>query len=164
MTSTTTPPAPANPAATDEMLPSQPIGYWSGAAHEAVIRLIRDAMARIDVTQPQWWSLNRVVGAAGRDGATRAAVVADLASVADGPYEISRALDQLVHRGWLSIDSEERFTVTDSGQAAMGRIRELVHGLRDRVHTGVSDEDYVITLRVLRRMIENVETAYAQQS
>ncbi len=49
---------PADPAAPDDALATQPIGYWSGLAHRAVIRRIRDEMARIDVTQPQWWTVN----------------------------------------------------------------------------------------------------------
>lgn len=50
---TTTDQAPANPAATDDMLATQPIGYWSGLAHATVARHLRDAMAKLDVTQPQ---------------------------------------------------------------------------------------------------------------
>ena len=49
---------PADPAAPDDALATQPIGYWSGLAHRAVIGRIRDEMARIDVTQPQWWTVN----------------------------------------------------------------------------------------------------------
>lgn len=54
--------APADPTATDDVLASQPIGYWAGLVHEAVTRRLRDAMARIDATQPQYWVLNRVSG------------------------------------------------------------------------------------------------------
>ncbi len=62
LTGSTTDQAPADPAATDDVLATQPIGYWSGLAHTAVTRQLRDAMARIDVTQPQYWVLNRVHG------------------------------------------------------------------------------------------------------
>lgn len=151
--------APADPAATDEMLPSQPIGYWSGVAHRAVTGHIRDAMARVDVTQPQWWILNRVQRADGP--VPRATVVADLAESADGPHDIRRAVDQLVHRGWLTADGE-RLTVSGAGLEAMGRIRELVTGLRAEIHEGVTDEEYVTALRVLRRMTDNVKAATAR--
>lgn len=53
LTDATTDQAQADPAATDDMLATQPIGYWSGLAHAAVNRHLREAMARIDVTQPQ---------------------------------------------------------------------------------------------------------------
>ncbi|APY85873.1 MarR family transcriptional regulator [Streptomyces alfalfae] len=147
-------PSPADPDAADAALVSQPIGYWSGAVHRAVTRRIRDAMARMDVTQPQWWTLNRV---AADPGPTRETVAAQLAEVADGPYEIPRVVDQLLHRGWLLVDPEQRLFVTDEGREAMGRVTGLVTSLRAEVHDGVSDEDYVTTLRVLRTMLGNLD-------
>ncbi|GGT00246.1 hypothetical protein GCM10010222_47290 [Streptomyces tanashiensis] len=147
--------APADPSATDDMLATQPIGYWSGLAHTTVTRHLRDAMARIDVTQPQYWVLNRVDG--GPAAPTRAEVVAQLTPLADGPHEMSRVVDQLNHRGWLRIDAEERLHLTEAGEAARVRLRAMVTGLRAVVHRGISDEEYVAALKVLRTMVANVE-------
>ncbi|MFD7895262.1 MarR family transcriptional regulator [Streptomyces sp. NPDC059743] len=146
-------PASADPDATDDMLSGQPIGYWSGVAHKAVIKHIRDAMARMDVSQPQWWTLNRV-DAAG-DGPTREEVAGQLTSVADSPDETRRAVDQLLHRGRLGIDTGQRLYLTDSGRAAKARIKQLVTDLRAEIHDGITDEEYVAALKVLRRMIHN---------
>ncbi|MFD4135738.1 MarR family winged helix-turn-helix transcriptional regulator [Streptomyces goshikiensis] len=154
-TSTATDQAPADPAATDDMLASQPVGYWSGLAHAVVTRHLRDAMARIDVTQPQYWVLNRVNG--GSAAPSRAEVVAQLTSLADGPYDIARSVDQLVHRRWLRIDAGQCLHLTDEGEAARIRLRQMVTELRAVVHEGVSDEEYVAALKVLRRMVANVE-------
>ncbi|MFD0356285.1 MarR family winged helix-turn-helix transcriptional regulator [Streptomyces sp. NPDC127110] len=147
--------APANPAATDDMLATQPIGYWSGLAHTAVTRHLRDAMAKIDVTQPQYWVLNRVNGGPAAPG--REEVVAQLTHLADGPDEIARVVDQLLHREWLGIDDRQRLCLTDAGEAARVRLRELVVEVRAVVHQGISDEEYVAALRVLRKMVANVE-------
>ncbi|MFD7645839.1 MarR family winged helix-turn-helix transcriptional regulator [Kitasatospora sp. NPDC059795] len=147
--------APADPAATDDMLATQPIGYWSGLAHAAVTRHLRDAMARIDVTQPQYWVLNGVNGSPAAP--SREEVVARLTPLADGPHEISRVIDQLVHRGWLRIDAGQRLRLTDAGEAARVRLRELATELRAVVHEGIADEEYVAALKVLRRMVANVE-------
>lgn len=146
--------APADPAATEDMLANQPIGYWSGLAHEVVTRHLRDAMARIDVTQPQYWVLNRVNGGAtaGRDE-----VIAQLTPLADGRREIPRVVDQLLHRGWLRIDAEENLHLTEAGEAARVRLRRLVTELRAEVHKGISDEEYVAALKVLQVMIANVQ-------
>ncbi|MFI6649994.1 MarR family winged helix-turn-helix transcriptional regulator [Streptomyces sp. NPDC050529] len=152
---TTTDQAPADPTATDDALATQPIGYWSGLAHSAVTRHLRDAMARIDVTQPQYWVLNRVNG--GPEAPSREEVVTQLTPLADGPHEIARVVDQLLHRGWLSVDAGHRFRLTDAGEAARVQVRDLVTGLRAVVHDGISDEEYVATLKVLRRMVANVE-------
>ncbi|MFE4378770.1 MarR family winged helix-turn-helix transcriptional regulator [Streptomyces cyaneofuscatus] len=154
---TTTDQAPANPAATDDMLATQPIGYWSGLVHAAVTRHLRDAMARLDVTQPQYWVLNRVNGSPAAP--SREEVVAQLTHLADGPHEIARVVDQLLHRAWLRIDDGQRLRLhlTDAGEAARARLRELATEVRAVVHKGISDEEYVAALKVLRTMVANVE-------
>ncbi|MFC8623814.1 hypothetical protein [Streptomyces anulatus] len=100
-TGNTTDQAPANPAATDGMPATQPIGYWSGLAHATVTRHLRDAMARTD----------------------------------DG----------------------QRLHLTDTGEAARVRLRELATEVRAEAHQGISDEEYVAALKVLRRMVANIE-------
>ncbi|WP_031090193.1 MarR family winged helix-turn-helix transcriptional regulator [Streptomyces sp. NRRL WC-3549] len=152
---TTTDQAPANPAATDDVLATQPIGYWCGLTQTAVTRQLRDAMAKIDVTQPQYWVLNRVNG--GPAAPSREEVVAQLTHLADGPYEIARVVDQLLHRAWLRIDDGQRLYLTDAGEAARARLRELATEVRSVVHQGISDEEYVAALKVLRKMVANVE-------
>ncbi|MEV6734939.1 MarR family winged helix-turn-helix transcriptional regulator [Streptomyces sp. NPDC051364] len=147
--------APADPAATDDMLATQPVGYWCGLAHAAVTRHLRDAMARVDVTQPQYWVLNRVNR--GPTAPSREEVVTPLTPLADGPHEIARVVDQLLYRGWLRIDAEQRLHLTDAGEAARVQLRELVTELRAVVHKGISDEQYVAALKVLRTMVANVE-------
>ncbi len=149
-----TAPATADPFVADDALAAQPIGYWSGAVHRAVVDQLRDAMSTIDVTQPQWWTLVRV-DAGG--GLTREDVATQLAEVADTPHDIPRAIDQLLHRAWIEADEARRLRLTDAGRAAQGRIRVLVTDLRTRLYEGISDEEYVVALRVMRRMISNSE-------
>ncbi|EFL28269.1 conserved hypothetical protein [Streptomyces himastatinicus ATCC 53653] len=149
--------ASAGPAATDDMLASQPVGYWTGLAHTTVTRHLRDAMARIDVTQPQYWVLNCVHSWPAAP--SREEVAAQLTPLADGPYEIPRVLDQLLHRGWLHADAGDRLHLTDAGEAARVTLRALVTELRAAVHEGVGDEEYVAALKVLRTMVANVQRA-----
>lgn len=47
----------------DTDLIKQPIGYWSWAAHQAVVTRIQAALAEIGTTQPQWWALAQVARA-----------------------------------------------------------------------------------------------------
>ncbi|WP_260606609.1 MarR family winged helix-turn-helix transcriptional regulator [Streptomyces sp. WAC08241] len=122
-----------------------------------VARHLRDAMARIDVTQPQYWVLNRVNG--GPAAPSREEVTAQLAALAGGPHEISRTVDQLLHRGWLRTGTGGELHLTDAGEAARSRLRGLVTALRAEVHRGIDDEEYVAALKVLRTMIANVEGA-----
>ncbi|MEU7697967.1 MarR family winged helix-turn-helix transcriptional regulator [Streptomyces sp. NPDC039028] len=154
LTGSTTDQAPANPAATDDMLATQPVGYWAGVAQAAVTRHLRDAMARIDVTQPQYWVLNRVNG--GPAAPSREETIAQLTHLAEGPHEIARTIDQLLHRQWLRIDDGRRLYLTDAGETARVRLRGLVTEVRAVVHEGISDDEYVAALKVLRRMVANV--------
>ncbi|MEU7021153.1 MarR family winged helix-turn-helix transcriptional regulator [Streptomyces sp. NPDC046203] len=164
--------APADPVAADDMLATQPVGYWAGLAHAAVTRHLRDAMARIDATQPQYWVLNHVKYRP--EAPSREETVAALTPLADGPHDIGRVVDQLIHRAWLRAEGPEqseqsessgagqRLHLTEAGEAARVRVRELATELRAVVHEGVSDEEYVAALKVLRRMIANVEAHTAE--
>ncbi|MFC8176227.1 MarR family winged helix-turn-helix transcriptional regulator [Streptomyces sp. NPDC057325] len=153
-TGSTTDQAPADPAATDDVLATQPVGYWCGLTQTAVTRHLRDAMAKIDVTQPQYWVLNRVNG--GLTAPSRGETIAQLTHLADGPHEIARVVDQLLHREWLRTDHGQRLHLTDAGEAARARLRELATEVRAVVHRGISDEEYVAALKVLRKMVANV--------
>ncbi|MEU4257358.1 MarR family transcriptional regulator [Streptomyces fradiae] len=149
-------PAPADPAATDEDLAAQPIGYWSHVVHKAVIRRLRDAMADLDLTQPLWWTLNRLA-AAGPGGASREELAAGLVALADDPDEIPRIPARLAYRGWTTEDEEGVLRLTGEGAAAHARTRALVTDVRARLHEGVTDEEYAAALRVLRRIARNAE-------
>ncbi|MFE2147963.1 hypothetical protein ACFXA3_40640 [Streptomyces sp. NPDC059456] len=63
-----------------------------------------------------------------------------------------RVVDQLLHRGRPSIDDGQRLHLTGTGESARLRLREPVTGLRAVVHEGIGDEEYVIALKVLRRV------------
>ncbi|MFJ3951673.1 hypothetical protein ACIPXV_16730 [Streptomyces libani] len=52
-------------------------------------------------------------------------------------------------------------TLTDGGQAAKGRIKSLIDGLRSQIHEGITDEEYAVALTVLQRMIRHVGGAAA---
>ncbi|WP_424216503.1 MarR family transcriptional regulator (plasmid) [Streptomyces sp. BI20] len=147
--------APADPAAPDTALASQPVGYWAGRTHHLVTRHLRDAMARLDVAQPEYWVLNRVHAAGDRP--TRAEVVTSLTELTEDPHEIGRTVDRLLRRTWLTADATGRLDLTPPGEAARIRLRALVTEARAVVHDGIDDAEYAVALRVLRRMIANVE-------
>lgn len=154
-TGSTTDQAPADPAATDEMLASQPIGYWTGRVHAATTGHLRDAMARIDVTQPQYWVLNCVNSAPTAPSWQQ--IVDQLTPLADNPRDIPRTIDQLLHRAWLSADDADRLHLTEPGETARAQLRDLVTDVRAELHDGVTDEQYVAALKVLRQVLANVE-------
>ncbi len=143
----------------DAELAGQPIGYWSWAAHKAAVGHIREALAEHGVSQPQWWVLAQLAGS--EDGRTREEL-ADLLS----PYlDVGRPLmeaemDGVVAAGWADQDGAERLRLTPEGAAFHAELAALQSSLRARIHTGIPDEEYVRTLKVLQRMIHNVGGRY----
>ncbi|GAA2708291.1 MULTISPECIES: MarR family transcriptional regulator [Streptomyces] len=143
------------PKGDDSNLAGQPVGYWTYAAHKAVIRHIRAALATQDVTQPQWWTLNRTDLVEG--GMTQQELRESLTVHLDHrPEEIDQALYAMLSRGWLTEGTEGRYVLTEAGREAKERIFEVVRKVRAEIHAGITDEEYAAALTVLRRMISNV--------
>lgn len=143
------------PRSDDANLAGQPIGYWSHATHKAVIRHIRGALATQDVTQPQWWVLNRTIAVEG--GLSREELRHALTVNLDhAPEEIDQALDALVARDWVTAREDGLYVVTEAGREAKDRVFEVVKKVRAEIHAGITDEEYAAALSVMRRMIKNV--------
>ncbi|MEF3119280.1 MarR family winged helix-turn-helix transcriptional regulator [Streptomyces chrestomyceticus] len=138
----------------DAELAGQPIGYWAWAAHTAAVTHIRAGLARHGLSQPQWWVLNQVVGHAG--GRDRAEVTDMLKRYLDtGSDVLTTDTDDLLDRGLLTLDGD-RLYITADGADLHARCAALQKEMRARIHDGISDEEYVRTLKVLQRMIHNV--------
>ncbi|TCP57275.1 hypothetical protein EV191_1011228 [Tamaricihabitans halophyticus] len=139
----------------DTELINQPIGYWSWAASDAVVTRIRAALQEeFGLTQPQWWVLHQVVPSA--QGKTRKEVAAVLRGYLDIGAEIEPEIDTTVRRGWLIEDSQGRLRGTVDGSQLYDEAARLQDRLWAERHAGISDEEYLTTLKVLQRMIHNV--------
>lgn len=138
----------------DTELVKQPIGYWGWAAHHAVVTNIRAGLADFDVTQPQWWILNQV--ATGENGRTREEVVAVLKGYLDVGATLGPETDALLGRNLLVTDTKNRLRLTAEGDAVHRRCAERQMAMREQTHDGITDAEYLVTLKVLQRMIHNV--------
>ncbi|AEW95340.1 MULTISPECIES: MarR family winged helix-turn-helix transcriptional regulator [Streptomycetaceae] len=144
------------PGFTDAELAAQPVGYWTRAANDAVISYINARMGEFGIAQRHWWALFQVGRAT--DGLTTGELVELMRRIrpyVDAP-SVEPAVAELVERALLVRDTTGRLTLTDSGAALRDRVQLLVQENRARIHAGIPDEDYVTTVKVLRRMIENV--------
>ncbi|MEV5278792.1 MarR family winged helix-turn-helix transcriptional regulator [Streptomyces sp. NPDC051994] len=141
------------PSHDDAALAGQPVGYWSWAAQNAVVTHIRSMLAEQGLTQPQWWILNQTA-----DGRRpRAEVVGVLQGyLAAGSQVIGHGIDELAARGLLTEDPTGHLQLTDAGRSLRDRTAVRQREVRERVHAGITDEEYVATLKVLQRMIHNV--------
>ncbi|MEU9894814.1 MarR family transcriptional regulator [Streptomyces phaeochromogenes] len=137
-----------------QQLAAQPIGYWTGAAHREVVGRIRKELATESLTQPHWWILNHV--AASPAHWTRAELTAKLTPYDDQDIDFAEVFADLTSRGWLTEDATGTLTLTAAGEA--GRLRAKERNLRahEETHAGITEEEYVATLDVLRRVIANL--------
>ncbi|MFF9146910.1 MarR family winged helix-turn-helix transcriptional regulator [Streptomyces sp. NPDC014861] len=138
----------------DADLIKQPIGYWSWAAYSAIIARTRAALAGIGTTQPQWWALAQVARA--DTAMTRDEVSRILRDYLDtGPEAMESEIDTIIAQGWITEDPEGRLGITDEGRAFYDKAAALQDELWAQRHAGVSDEEYLTTLKVLQRFIHN---------
>ncbi|MEV0126435.1 MarR family winged helix-turn-helix transcriptional regulator [Streptomyces sp. NPDC050703] len=140
---------------TDADLINQPIGYWSSAAGSAVVHHIRTMLAEMGLTQPQWWVLNQLADAP--EGRSRDEVVAVLRGYLDtGDGALLHDIGALHDRGLITEDAAGRIALTEEGSALRDRTAGRQEKVRAEIHEGITDEEYVRTLKVLQRMIHNV--------
>ncbi|MFC8358619.1 MarR family winged helix-turn-helix transcriptional regulator [Streptomyces griseorubiginosus] len=138
----------------DTDLIKQPIGYWSWAAHKAVITRTRAALAEIGTTQPQWWVLAQVARA--DTVKTRTEVSHLLQNYLEvGLDTMDSEIDRTVAKGWITEDTDGHLDLTDEGRVFYARAAALQDELWAERHADVSDEEYLITLKVLQRFIHN---------
>ncbi|MFJ4772456.1 MarR family winged helix-turn-helix transcriptional regulator [Streptomyces uncialis] len=140
----------------DGELARQPIGYWGRAASDAVVAYIREGLATHDLTQPQWWILNQLAESPhGRELPELARFLGGYLDMGDPAVE--EAAGGLVHRGLVTADDRDRLHITPEGEALKATATKTQTARRDVIHDGVTDEEYVRTLKVLQRMIHNVD-------
>ncbi|MEV1066050.1 MarR family winged helix-turn-helix transcriptional regulator [Streptomyces sp. NPDC050263] len=138
----------------DTELIRQPIGYWSWAASKAVVTRIRAGLAESGTTQPQWWVLAQVAGA--DTVKTRDEVSLLLGNYLDeGAESIESEIDRTVAQGWVTEDADGRLGMTADGRAFYDKVAALQAELSAERHAGISDEEYLTTLKVLQRFIHN---------
>ncbi|MCX4828736.1 hypothetical protein OG746_08360 [Streptomyces sp. NBC_01016] len=142
---------------TDAELLTQPMGYWAGAAQQAIVGHMNDSLGQLGIRQPHAWSLFRVGESEG--GFTRDEAAKQVAETR--PYVdvsvIDGAIGDLVEWGWLTEDQQGLLTRTETGTTAWKQVTgEVIPAAQTRLRAGVGDEEYVAAIKVLRRMITNV--------
>lgn len=137
----------------DPELLRQPIGYWSWAAYKAVVTRTRAALADYGVTQPQWWVLARLARA--EHGTPRSEVLDTLGGYLDVGAALEADIDDLDVRGLVTEDVHGRLTLTPEGEALHAKTAAVQDRLWAERHAGISDAEYLTTLKVLQRFIHN---------
>ncbi len=130
----------------------QPIGFWTARAGEAIRARTRGALHEIGVTQPEWWLLHQI--SLHPAGADRAETIEKIGHN-DTPEVIVEAIDSAESKGWI-VESNSRLTFTPDGRDVFRRAADLQNMLQEERIRGISEADFVTTIEVLQRTIENV--------
>ena len=115
-------------------------------------------LAESGFTQPQFWLLRHLSGndlsADGR-GLTIAEVRRAMSSYLRHEDDLAADAAVLAERGCLRRDGEGRWWLTAAGERAGLGTKKHAPAIRAQIHRGIDDTDYVTTLKVLQRMIDN---------
>ncbi|MCA2216660.1 MarR family transcriptional regulator [Jidongwangia harbinensis] len=142
----------------DAELAAQPAAYWTGVAYQALIAFTRAEQARAGFSQPQFWLLRNLsandISADGR-GMTVGELEQAMSTYLRAEDDLGAEAEVLRERGLLRRDDAGRWWITGAGEEARTEWKKYGPAIRDRIHRGIDDADYVTALKVLRRMIEN---------
>lgn len=141
---------------TEKRGPHLPIGYWVKQADAVLTERIDRAQQANGLTRTDWQVLNLLheLGAATRDEIER-----PLAPFAD-PGSVRRVVAGLGARGLVDGDgsSGTPFLLTTAGREQHAAALAVQKEIRERAVQGISEADYLTTVRVLQQIVGNLTT------
>ena len=130
-----------------------PIGYWLKRADELLTTRIDEAQRANSLTRLEWQTLNVI-----RDSgtATPDEIFGTLRPFADATT-VHDVLGGLAQRRLVAGSLEDRFELTSGGTELYERALSSQKAIRQRAVAGISETEYLTTVGVLRRLVENLE-------
>ncbi|MFB7863948.1 MarR family transcriptional regulator [Streptomyces sp. NPDC056069] len=147
-----------NQRISDAELAAQPAAYWTGVAYEALIAFTRARQAELGFTQPQYWLLRNLSAAdlsPDGQGMTVPELRQAMSSYLRAEDDLESEAEVLLERGWLTRDDAARLWITEAGDGARADLKRHAPAIRERIHRGIDDADYIVALKVLRQMLRN---------
>ncbi|HEX6970646.1 MAG TPA: MarR family transcriptional regulator [Limnochordia bacterium] len=134
--------------------PNLPIGYWLKKADEALTTQINLAQQGNGLNRTEWQVLNLLHETS---ASTRAQIVEILRPFADADA-LQTTVQRLVDRGLVEGTGSETdpFRLTDAGRHLHGTALEAQKEVRQRAVRGISEAEYVTTVRVLQQLVTNL--------
>jgi len=138
--------------------PERPIGYWLKRADTLLTAQIDKAQAANGVSRFDWQVLNMLneMGSASKER-----IFESMLAFVDAPG-VDEIVTRLVGRGWaeqseISKRGTVEFHLTEEGRRRHGIILATQKEVRQRAMQGISEEDYATVIRVLKRIVSNLE-------
>ena len=138
--------------------PERPIGYWLKRADTLLTEQIDKAQAANGVSRFDWQVLNMLneMGSASKER-----IFESMLAFVDAPG-VDEIVTRLVGRGWaeqseISKQGTVEFQLTEENRRRHGVILATQKEVRQRAMQGISEEEYTTVIRVLKRIVSNLE-------
>jgi DNA-binding MarR family transcriptional regulator len=132
----------------------RPIGYWLKHLDGLIEQSFERTLAGEGVTRRQWQALNTLQ----ERPSTQAEIAAALKPfLVDDPGADRRVIDELMAREWVRQGEGNRLELTPAGARAHAALLERIQSVRQLLVRGVTQEEYLAAIDVLRRMAGNLE-------
>jgi DNA-binding MarR family transcriptional regulator len=134
-----------------------PIGYWLKRLDRAIEGALDPTLAAEELTRRHWQTMNFL-----HQGPSDAPALAEALRPfwGQGAITLDEVLGDLERRGMV-VNDGGRYTLTAAGKATWAKLAEQVDITRRRLVDGVTQEEYLATVKVLQRMTANLEGAPA---
>ncbi|WP_406280122.1 MarR family transcriptional regulator [Nocardia sp. NBC_00881] len=130
------------------------IGYWLVELDRLISKRFDEDLATGELSRRHWQMLHSLA-----DGPQRADDLRDaLAAFWTHDSEWSSELAAVTDRGWVA-DDAGMLVLTEAGRGTHDQAWVRIRERRRRMVEGITDEQYTETVRVLRRMAENMAGA-----
>ncbi|MGB7447878.1 MAG: MarR family winged helix-turn-helix transcriptional regulator [Ornithinimicrobium sp.] len=126
---------------------TRPIGWWLKEADARLDAAFDVALESEGVDRRGW----QVLASLSRGPSPRAQLVSALTSF-DPPVVVDRVIDDLSSRGWID-DTADSLQLTQAGSSQYAGLAPLVDDVRGRVAAALSEEEYVVLVGLLSRLV-----------
>jgi hypothetical protein len=144
----------------EEIQLSHRFGYWLKRVDNLIEATQERTFAAEKLTRREW----QVVSLLSRSPRDAAGLTDALRPfLGPGAITLDEVTGDLDSRGWLTRDGMGLYALTAAGQAGHAAVEERLNEVfRSTFLTGLTQDDYYGTMRVLQRMAENLERAAEQ--
>jgi DNA-binding MarR family transcriptional regulator len=131
-----------------------PIGYWLKRADTLFTELTNQLQAANGVTRSEWQVLNLLYEAGGLSYERLFEFMRTFVK----PPELDAILARFKREGWVERTEEGVFQLSEEGQSRHSEILDIQQEARQQAFTGVNEEEYATLMRVLQRIVSNLES------
>lgn len=131
----------------------RPIGYWLRLVDGLLTARVDAAQRQHGMTRLEWQILNLL-----REGvAPSTARVAEIMRPFAAPEAVDAMLASLTAREWVECRADDSCDLTEAGAEVLALAQQAQAGVRARLMTNVTPDEYQLVVAVLQRIATNLQ-------